>query len=187
MSFVKLFGYGMWEKESIIDAQCRQEHPNPRVHRSSGKLGKPRVPLEWWTLGLGLNTSDGHYLSHTISSLWSHVADHRASCGSPDGSLGLMQLCLPRPCKVYKWGKWAYTLKQYFYHLFNKGHTLQRCCLSGPVRSQSIIQIWFIYDPCPGCNHNSKFSKYQGLEFIWACCHVRVEVMKNFRISASDK
>ena len=45
----------MWEKESIIDVQCRQENPNPRVHHSSGKLSKPRFPLERWTLGLGFS------------------------------------------------------------------------------------------------------------------------------------
>ena len=39
-------------KESIIDVQCRQENPNPRVRRSSGKLRKPRFQLERWTLGL---------------------------------------------------------------------------------------------------------------------------------------
>ena len=36
----------MWEKESITDVQCLHENRNPRVHRSSGKLGKSRFPLE---------------------------------------------------------------------------------------------------------------------------------------------
>ena len=44
-SFVKLFG-GMWEKELIIDVQCRQEIPNSRVRHSNGKLSKPRFQLE---------------------------------------------------------------------------------------------------------------------------------------------
>ena len=46
---------GMWEKESIIDVQCRQESPSPRVRHLSGKLGKPPFPLECRTLGLGLS------------------------------------------------------------------------------------------------------------------------------------
>ena len=41
------------KKKSIIDVHRRQENPNPRVHRSSGKLGKPRFPLKGWTLGWG--------------------------------------------------------------------------------------------------------------------------------------
>ena len=45
---LKIFGDDMWEKESIIDVQCPQQNPNPPVHRSSGKLGKPRF-LERWT------------------------------------------------------------------------------------------------------------------------------------------
>ena len=43
--------------ESITDFQWRQENANPRVHRSSGKLGKPHIPLECWTLGLGFSCS----------------------------------------------------------------------------------------------------------------------------------
>ena len=42
----------MWEKESIIDVQCQQENPKTPIHGSSGKLGKPRFPLERWTLFL---------------------------------------------------------------------------------------------------------------------------------------
>ena len=52
---LKLFGDGMSEKESIIDVHCRQENPNPQVHSSSEKLGKPHFLLEWWTLGLGFS------------------------------------------------------------------------------------------------------------------------------------
>ena len=51
----KTIWWWLWEKVSIIDVQCQQENPNPRVHRSSGKLGKRRFPLEWWTLGLGFS------------------------------------------------------------------------------------------------------------------------------------
>ena len=29
-----------------MGVQWRKENPNPRVHRSSGKLGEPRFPLE---------------------------------------------------------------------------------------------------------------------------------------------
>ena len=43
----KVFGDVVWEKESIIDVQCRQENPNSQIHRSSGKRGK----LERWTFG----------------------------------------------------------------------------------------------------------------------------------------
>ena len=52
-TFVKLFDDGMWEKELISDVQCRQENPNSRVHRSSGKRGLSSFPLERWTLGFG--------------------------------------------------------------------------------------------------------------------------------------
>ena len=52
---LKIFGDGMWEKESITDVQWQQENPNPRVNRSSGKLGKPRFLLEQWTLRLGFS------------------------------------------------------------------------------------------------------------------------------------
>ena len=36
----------MQEKESNSGVQWRKENLNPRVHRSSGKLGEPRFPLE---------------------------------------------------------------------------------------------------------------------------------------------
>ena len=48
-------------KESIIDFQCRQENPNPRGHRSSGKRGLPSFPLERWTIGLGFSCP--HWIS----------------------------------------------------------------------------------------------------------------------------
>ena len=38
-------GDGVREKESNIDVHWRQENPNPRVHHSSGKLGKRRLSL----------------------------------------------------------------------------------------------------------------------------------------------
>ena len=41
-----------------------QEKSQPSGPPFSGKLGKPRFPLEGWALGLGLNTNDGFYLSH---------------------------------------------------------------------------------------------------------------------------
>ena len=53
-----------------MGAQWRKENPNPRVHRSSGKLGEPRFPLERVDPRVGiflspLDTHDGFYLSHT--------------------------------------------------------------------------------------------------------------------------
>ena len=41
--------------QSIIDVQWGQEHPNPRVHRSSRKRGLLTFPLERWTRGLGFS------------------------------------------------------------------------------------------------------------------------------------
>ena len=53
-----------------MGAQWRKENPNPRrrVHRSSGKLGEPRFPLERVDPRVGiflspLDTHDGFYLS----------------------------------------------------------------------------------------------------------------------------
>ena len=43
-SFVKLLCNGMWGKESIIDVQCRQDNPNPRVHRSIVLLNSSITP-----------------------------------------------------------------------------------------------------------------------------------------------
>ena len=47
------------------------EKSQPSGPQFSGKLDKPRFPLEWWALGnwVGiflspLNTNDGFYLSH---------------------------------------------------------------------------------------------------------------------------
>ena len=53
-----------------MGVQWRKENPNPRVHRSSGKLGEPRFPLERVDPRVGiflspLDTHDGFYLSHT--------------------------------------------------------------------------------------------------------------------------
>ena len=51
-----------------MGAQWRKENPNPRVHRSSGKLGEPRFPLERVDPRVEiflspLDTHDGFYLS----------------------------------------------------------------------------------------------------------------------------
>ena len=56
-----------------MGAQWRKENPNPRVHRSSGKLGEPRFPLERVDPRVGiflspLDTHDGFYLSHLVIS-----------------------------------------------------------------------------------------------------------------------
>ena len=56
-----------------MGAQWRKENPNPRVHRSSGKLGEPRFPLERVDPRVGiflspLDTHDGFYLSYLILS-----------------------------------------------------------------------------------------------------------------------
>ena len=53
-----------------MGVQRRKENPNPRVHRSSGKLGEPRFPLERVDPRVGiflspLDTHDGFYLSTT--------------------------------------------------------------------------------------------------------------------------
>ena len=59
-----------------MGVQWRKENPNPRVHRSSGKLGEPRFPLERVDPRVGiflspLDTHDGFYLypmnSHQFS------------------------------------------------------------------------------------------------------------------------
>ena len=55
-----------------MGAQWRMENPNPRVHRSSGKLGEPRFPLERVDPRVGiflspLDTHDGFYLSYILS------------------------------------------------------------------------------------------------------------------------
>ena len=52
-----------------MGVQWRKENPNPRVHRSSGKLGEPHFPLERVDPRVGiflspLDTHDGFYLSH---------------------------------------------------------------------------------------------------------------------------
>ena len=54
-----------------MGAQWRMENPNPRVHRSSGKLGEPRFPLERVDPRVGiflspLDTHDGFYLSYML-------------------------------------------------------------------------------------------------------------------------
>ena len=51
-----------------MGGQWRKENPNPRVHRSGGKLGEPRFPLERVNPRVGiflspLTTHDGFYLS----------------------------------------------------------------------------------------------------------------------------
>ena len=53
-----------------MGVKWRKENPNPRVHRSSGKLGEPRFPLERVDPRVGiflspLDTHDGYYLSST--------------------------------------------------------------------------------------------------------------------------
>ena len=40
------------KNRSLVFSGSRKK-PNPWVHRSSGKLGKPRFPLERWAFGLG--------------------------------------------------------------------------------------------------------------------------------------
>ena len=50
-----------------MGVKWRKENPNPRVHRSSGKLGEPRFPLERVDPRVGiflspLDTHDGFYL-----------------------------------------------------------------------------------------------------------------------------
>ena len=60
----------MYEKESISGVQWKKEKLNPRVHRSSGKLGEPRFPLERMDPRVEiflspLTTHDGFYLSYT--------------------------------------------------------------------------------------------------------------------------
>ena len=45
-----------------------------RVHRSSGKLGKPPIPLERWTLGLGFSCLTEHQLCSLFVS-------RRQTCG----------------------------------------------------------------------------------------------------------
>ena len=54
-----------------MGGQWRKENPNPRVHRSGGKLGEPRFPLEQVDPRVGiflspLTTHDGFYLSILI-------------------------------------------------------------------------------------------------------------------------
>ena len=56
------------KKESISGVQWRKENLNPRVLRSSGKLGEPRFPLERMDPRVEiflspLTTHDGFYLS----------------------------------------------------------------------------------------------------------------------------
>ena len=51
-----------------MGGQWRKENPNPRFHRSGGKLGEPRFPLERVDPRVGiflspLTTHDGFYLS----------------------------------------------------------------------------------------------------------------------------
>ena len=51
-----------------MGVQWRKENPNPRVHRSSGKLGEPRFPLERVDPRVGiflspLDTHDGFYFT----------------------------------------------------------------------------------------------------------------------------
>ena len=52
-----------------MGGQWRKENPNPRVHRSGGKLGEPRFPLERVDPRVGiflspLTTHDGFYFSY---------------------------------------------------------------------------------------------------------------------------
>ena len=56
-----------------MGVQWSKENPNPRVHRSSGKLGEPRFPLERVDPRVGiflspLDAHDGFYLSYSASS-----------------------------------------------------------------------------------------------------------------------
>ena len=51
-----------------MGVQWRKENPSPRVHRSSGKLGEPRYPLERVDPRVGiflspLDTHDGFYFT----------------------------------------------------------------------------------------------------------------------------
>ena len=52
-----LFSWWHVEKnpKTITDFRWQKENANPRVHHSSGKLGKPYFPLERWTLRLGFS------------------------------------------------------------------------------------------------------------------------------------
>ena len=57
-----------------MGVQWRKENPNPRVHRSGGKLGEPRFPLERMDPRVGiflspLDTHDGFYLPYTTSKM----------------------------------------------------------------------------------------------------------------------
>ena len=58
-----------------MGAQWRMENPNPRVHRSSGKLGEPRFPLERVDPRVGiflspLDTHDGFYFCSILVRLY---------------------------------------------------------------------------------------------------------------------
>ena len=77
----------------LVPFQWRKENLNHRVHRSSGKLGEPRFPLErmdpWVEIFLSpLTTHNGFYLSSLInrSKLYSGVSNfhgmiaHRFVC-----------------------------------------------------------------------------------------------------------
>ena len=73
----------MKEKESISGVQWRKEILNPRVHRSSGKLGEPRFPLERMDPRVEIflspqTTHDGFYLSHPRYLTPSHAAFKRS-------------------------------------------------------------------------------------------------------------
>ena len=63
---------GICEKEPIIGVQWGQKKSQPSGPPFSGKLGKPRFPLERWALGLGFfcphctPMMDSIYLTHAI-------------------------------------------------------------------------------------------------------------------------
>ena len=53
--------------ESIIGVEWRQENPNPRAQRSSGKRGLPSFPLERWARGLGFSCQHSTPMMDSIS------------------------------------------------------------------------------------------------------------------------
>ena len=70
-----------------MGGQWRKENPNPRVHRSGGKLGEPRFPLERVDPRVGiflspLTTHDGFYLSAIghDSALKCHLINEIVTC-----------------------------------------------------------------------------------------------------------
>ena len=94
-----------------MGGQWRKENPNPRVHRSGGKLGEPRFPLERVDPRVGiflspLTTHDGFYLSHspTLTKFMEKFtqAIAKANLSHVSGSEILFVLRLNVPVKFFK-------------------------------------------------------------------------------------